>query len=126
MKRRTTGLFAGALLAFGAATTAFAGAHQMQPVVVDAVGMFAYGDLSYSHNTPNVIEYIGCNSNGANAVCIARNAAGLTRSCTTANPAHLDVIHSLGTDSNLTFRWNAAGACTNVTVLNSSLTVPKV
>jgi hypothetical protein len=47
------------------------------------------------------------------------------RTCSTANPTHLAAIHSIGTDSFLSFWWNAAGQCTNVLVRNGSLTVPK-
>jgi len=82
--------------------------------------------LGIVHNTPDAIQYIFCESQGTSANCQARNLAGLVRSCSTANPAFLAAIHSIGTDSFLLFRWNAAGQCTSVSVRNGSLTVPKV
>jgi hypothetical protein len=125
MKRRTTGLFAGALLAFGVCTTAIAGFHQGQAVVINDASGFANGDLGFVHNTPDNIQYIGCNSSGNIARCFARNLAGLSRACSTPNPTHLAAIHSLSGDSYLIFGWDAAGQCTFINVQNSSLTVPK-
>ncbi len=125
MKRRTIGLFAGALLASGFATTALAGFHQGQAVVIIDASSFANGDLGFVHNTPDSTQYIGCTSSGTSANCFARNLAGLYRSCSTANPTHLAAIHALNADSYLLFGWNASGQCTFISVQNSSLTVPK-
>jgi len=126
MKRKTTAFALGAALAFGIGANTYAGTHTMFQVTINAAAMVATGDVSFVHNTPDVIQYLYCESQGTNAFCAARDLAGLVRSCSTANPAHLAAIHSIGTDSYLLFRWNAAGQCTSVTVRNGSLTVPKV
>jgi hypothetical protein len=109
----------------GLSATAFAGFHTGQAVVISDPGMFANGDLGYVHNTADLIQYIGCSSSGSNASCMARNLAGVTRSCSTANPSLLAAIHSLSGDSHLYFGWNAAGACTFINVRNASYTEEK-
>ena len=126
MKRKTTAFAIGATLALGIGASAYAGLHTLLPVTINDPAMFANGDVSFVHNTPDAIQYIFCESQGTSANCQARNLAGLVRSCSTANPAFLAAIHSIGTDSFLLFRWNAAGQCTSVSVRNGSLTVPKV
>ena len=126
MKRKTTAFAIGAALALGIGATAYAGAHSMIPVIINDPAMLAQGDVSFVHNTPDAIQFIFCDSQGASAICQARNLAGLVRTCSTANPAFLAAIHSIGTDSFLVFRWNAAGQCTFVSVRNGSLTVRKV
>ena len=126
MKRKTTAFAISAAIALGIGASAYAGTHTMIPVTINAAAMVANGDVSFVHNTPDVSQYLYCESQGANAFCAARDLAGLVRTCSTANPAHLAAIHSIGTDSYLLFRWNAAGQCTAVTVRNGSLTVPKV
>jgi hypothetical protein len=113
------------LAALALTASAFAGFHTGQAVVINDPAMFANGDLGYVHNTPDLIQHIGCISNGTNAQCMARNLAGLTRACSTANPAHLAVIHSLNGDSHLHFGWNAAGQCTFINVRNASFTEEK-
>ena len=125
MKRKTTAFAIGAALALGIGASAYAGLHTMFQVTINDPAMFANGDVSFVHNTPDPVQYIFCESQGTSANCQARNLAGLVRSCSTANPAHLAAIHSIGTDSFLLFRWNAAGQCTAVSVRNGSLTVPK-
>ena len=125
MKRRKLGFVAGALAVLGLSATAFAGFHQGQQVVIIDASSFANGDLGYVFNTPDAIQYIGCVTSGGSAQCYARNLAGLSRSCSTANPTLLEAIHALNGDSYLIFGWNAAGQCTFINVSNTSLTVPK-
>jgi hypothetical protein len=109
----------------GLGTSAWAGFHTGQQVVISDPGMFANGDLGYVHNTADLVQYIGCSSYGTSASCMARNLVGVTRSCSTANPAMLAAIHSLNGDSHLYFGWNAAGQCTFVNVRNASYTEEK-
>ncbi len=125
MKRKTTAFAFAIGAALGIGASAFAGVHTMFQVTINDPAMFANGDVSFVHNTPDVVQYLYCESQGTSARCVARNLAGLVRTCSTANPAHLAAIHSIGTDSYLLFSWNAAGQCTNVNVRNGSLTVPK-
>jgi len=126
MKRKTTAFAIGAALTLGIGTIAYAGLHTMIPVTINDPAMFANGDVSFVHNTPDSTQFIFCVSQGTSANCLARDLAGLVRSCSTANPAHLAAIHSIGTSSFLLFQWNEAGQCTSVTVRTGSLTVPKV
>jgi hypothetical protein len=125
VKKTIIGMAAGAVAVLGLSATAVAGFHTGQQVVISDPGMFANGDLGYVHNTADLIQYIGCTSYGANAQCMARNLAGVSRSCSTANPSMLASIHSLNGDSHLYFGWNAAGQCTFVNVRNASYTEEK-
>ncbi|MBC8088866.1 MAG: hypothetical protein H7Z40_16500 [Phycisphaerae bacterium] len=125
MKSKTTAFAIGAALALGIGANANAGTHTMFPVTINDPAMFADGDVSFVHNTPDVVQILYCESQGTSARCVARNLGLLVRSCSTANPAHLAAIHSIGTDSYVRFSWNAAGQCTLVIVRNGSLTVPK-
>jgi hypothetical protein len=126
MKTKTTAFAIGAALALGIGASAYAGFHTMIQINVNDPGMFAQGDVSFAHNTPDAMQFLYCDSGGTSAFCAARNLAGLTRSCSTANPAHVAAVHSIGPDSFVVFRWNAAGQCTSINVRNGSLTVPKV
>ncbi|MBC8085643.1 MAG: hypothetical protein H7Z40_00140 [Phycisphaerae bacterium] len=126
MKSKTTAFAIGAALALGIGANAYAGLNTLFQVTINDPAMFANGDVSLVHNTPDPIQFIFCESQGSSARCLARNVAGIVRTCSTANPAHLAAIHSIGTDSFLQFSWNAVGQCTAVMVRNGSLTVPKV
>jgi hypothetical protein len=125
VKKTIVSAVAGAIAVLGLSASAWAGFHTAQAVVINDPGMFANGDLGYVHNTADAIQHIGCTSYGANAQCMARNLAGVFRSCSTANPSMLASIHSLNGDSHLYFGWNAAGQCTFVNVRNASYTEEK-
>jgi hypothetical protein len=109
---------------------AFAGMKTIQQVTINDASSWAAGDLGYARGTSDDVQYIGCYINGsgsgaANGVCQARNAAGVTRSCSTNQPKWLDIIASVSGDSNVYFRWNTDGKCTMIIVENHSTLAPK-
>jgi hypothetical protein len=110
-------------------TTAFAGSKISQPVSINDADKQANGDLGFARNTADTVQYIGCyvndTGNGGAGICQARDAAGVTRSCSTTNDFMVDTIKSLKGDSSLYFRWNEDGNCTMVIVRNRSSYAPK-
>jgi hypothetical protein len=123
MKRLVaTALFAVAMAAAGAG---YAGSKQVQQVVIVDASKLANGDLGYVRNTPDTVQYISCTNSGTTATCNARNAGGVSRSCSTTDPAMLATIRSLPSDGYLVFYWDVNGNCTSVNVTTTSRTAPK-
>jgi len=119
-----------AALAAGALSfTAVAGMKTQQQVVVNEAQSSAWGDLGYARNSTNTTEYIGCyiigSGNQGNGICTARNAAGVTRSCSTQVSAYLYTITAINSDSFVQFKWNASGQCTMLIVETNSTLMPK-
>jgi hypothetical protein len=110
---------------------AVAGTKTIQQVSINDSKSTAVGDLGYVRGTSDDVQYIGCAINGngsaggANGYCTARNAAGVTRSCSTNVPRWLDIIGSVNGDSRVFFRWDTDGKCTMIVVENSSTWSPK-
>jgi hypothetical protein len=79
------------------------------------------GSLGLARNTNNNVEYIGCWNNGNGvASCSAKTAAGTFASCSTSTAGHLLAIRSMSGDSYININYNAAGACTSLSVWNYS------
>jgi len=130
MKHHRLGLCAfGLAAALLASTAALAGFRTVQPVVIadspDRGYPFANGDLGYAATTNDSVEYIGCYTYNGVGGCNAVDRTGLTRSCATADPTMIAIMRSLRGDSYLTFHWDTNGQCTNVSVENTSSTLPK-
>ena len=62
---------------------------------------------------------------GTYGICNARNAAGVTRSCSTDASNYLYIITSINSDSFVQFKWNASGKCTMLIVETKSANQPK-
>ena len=119
-----------ALAACTLSVAAFAGAKSFAQVSINDAQSQANGDMGYVRNTADSVQMIRCYINGsgqgqANANCMARNSAGVTRSCSTNYDRWLTIIASITSDSNILFRWNADGRCTMIIVDNSSTFAPK-
>lgn len=103
------------------AATASAGLRWGYQVSISDTSRYALGDLSATRGTADGVQYIGCYHNTSNnGSCYATNAAGLSRSCSTSNPAHLAVIRSIASESYLYFQWNTDGTCNYILVDNGS------
>jgi len=114
-------------LVAGICGVALAGARSDLSVSIDDNAKMAMGQLGSTFNTNNTVEYIGCNSTTNTATCVARNAAGLNRSCTTTDPETIAIIRSLTSDAVLRFQWETNGTCRigGVQVSHYSYTRPK-
>ena len=103
------------------AATAAAGLRWGYQVSISDTSRYALGDLSATRGTADGVQYIGCYHNSVNnGSCYATNAAGLNRSCSTINGAHLTVIRSITPESYVYFQWNVDGSCNYILVDNGS------
>jgi hypothetical protein len=109
------------------ASTASAGYKTLYEVTINTVGPkpYATGDLGYVRNSADPIQYIGCEATAILGDCYAVNSAGLYKSCTTTDPAMIQMILTLKGDSSLYFSWNTDGTCKNIRIRNDSLAAPK-
>jgi hypothetical protein len=130
MRSRLSRVLVAAVAACAFSAAVFAGAKTGQVVTINDAKSQANGDMGYVRNTANSVEMIHCYINGsgqgqANGVCMARNSAGVTRSCSTNYDRWLTIIASITSDSNVYFRWDANGKCTMIIIDNSSTFAPK-
>lgn len=103
------------------AVTASAGLRWSYPVTINDTSRYVVGTMADARASADSVQYIGCNHNSLNAAsCYGTNSAGLSRSCSTNNPAHLAVIRSISSESYIFFQWNTDGTCSYVFVENSS------
>ena len=95
-------------------------------LIVDA-GRIASGTVGAARNSTDNMQFIYCYSTGAaTGGCMARDATGLTRACTTTSAAQIAVIRSLRNDSYISFSWESTGgACTRIDTSISSRYSPK-
>jgi hypothetical protein len=132
LKRNTFLVIASTALA----TAAFAG--RVNPVTVqindtwnpaNEFGRSANGSIGATYNSTNTVEFIGCTlstvTQGQYATCQARDTTGLTRTCFTWNPKHIDILRELRSDSEMYFQWNEDGSCRRVWVRQRSENQPK-
>lgn len=99
---------------------ASAGPRWVYPVSLSDTSRYALGTMTDARGSADSQQAIGCYHNATNAGCYATNAAGVTRTCSTSNPALLTVIRSISAESYLYFQWNTDGTCNYVLVENSS------
>ena len=119
MKKLSVSIIALAIIAFS--NGAFAGFKLDVPVSVTANTFSgAWGSARDGAGG----QYIGCRDDGGSAFCLARDAAGTTRSCTTNDPVHLSIIRGLTDTSRLIVNFGG-GMCTRVTGINASYYYPK-
>jgi hypothetical protein len=81
----------------------------------------ATGYLGHIYNGTGTIEYIGCQKYATGGLdCRARTESDQLAFCA-SNSAYLgNAIGTLAPDSRLTFRFNANGTCTGISITHSS------
>jgi len=83
----------------------------------------AVGAIGSVHNSPDADQFIQCASIasqfGAFGFCQAHDVSGRDVTCSTTDPALVAVIQSVGTDSRVSFEFEAS-SCTSVLVFNGS------
>jgi hypothetical protein len=89
-------------------------------VTINDAGRWANGGFAEARGSADGNQSIGCYQNTGSGTCIATNAAGTSRTCTTTNAALIEVIRSLTPESYLYFQWNVDGTCSYVLVETSS------
>ncbi|MCP3098962.1 hypothetical protein LZ198_08740 [Myxococcus sp. K15C18031901] len=112
-----------------AGPVAFAGDKLALPVVINTTTRKAAGALSSARNSADTQQFIGCGivalPTSLTLQCVARNAAGVQVYCDSSAPNHLQVAMALHGDDYLSFEWDPANQCTNITVLKYSIYEPK-
>jgi hypothetical protein len=92
--------------------TAFAGLKGTYNVFTTASSFG--GSLGSARNSADAVQYIGCRDQQTVAYCYGRDAAGVTKSCTTSNPTHLAMIRGWTDSVYVRINFNTAGTCTNI------------
>lgn len=113
-------VLAAALACALAAPFAHAGARWVYQVWISDASRYAVGTMTDARGSADGNQAIGCYHNTTNGACYATNAAGLSRTCTTNNPALLNVIRTISAESYIYFQWNTDGTCSYVLIENSS------
>jgi hypothetical protein len=81
----------------------------------------ATGMLGHIYNAPTLNEFIACQKSvTGNLYCQARNEANVHVACTTNSAYLANAVGALATDARVTFRWNASGLCTAISISRSS------
>ncbi len=126
MKRISKGSWTGTMvLGVLAAGSVFAGQRLSTVVFIDDNIRFASGSVAGAHNSTDRVQHIGCTV-AVQANCVARNSAGITRTCATDNAVMMANARSINSTSMIIFTWTTNGACASISVNNTSLTPPKV
>lgn len=124
MKKTLLSLAATLIAVTAFAYTAQAGFKIVLPVFLGN-GYFqgAYGSV---RNSADNAQYLFCWDFGGSGQCGARDAQGVTRSCSTTNPVHLSTIRGMDDTSFIRVYHDATGACTRIQSLTYSATEPKL
>ncbi|CAM3560131.1 hypothetical protein G4177_05900 [Corallococcus sp. ZKHCc1 1396] len=125
---KKTRMMLGLCVAMGLSTASFAGTKVSSPVVVNTVARTFSGSLGSARNSADTQQLLICYTltSGTTAVCQARDASGVSVSCTTTNAALLAQVRSLNSDSYLQATYDVSGNCTDIVVGTGSSFEPKV
>ena len=81
----------------------------------------ASGHIGMIYNMVDNNEWLGCQKSATNAVfCHAKNLDQTVVSCATSSAFLANAVSSISPDARLSFRFDANGKCTNITVTHSS------
>jgi hypothetical protein len=123
MKTKFIAAAAAALMCAGAALAGskFTGdGHVLITRNADGSGT-ASGFLSMIYNYTNNNEWFGCQKSSTNRVfCHAKNVNQDIVDCWTTSAFLANAVSSISPDARVSFRFDATGACTNITVTHSS------
>jgi hypothetical protein len=90
----------------------YAGLKLHREVVVNATSIS--GDIGSARNSVDNVQYIGCNDFGASIHCYGKNAAGLSKSCSSNAVSMIQQVRGLRTNTYLIISFDAQGACTSI------------
>ena len=104
-------------------STAFAGLHMPESVMVDVDERLAKGDIWTARFSDGEADFIGCGiytlddlngSYAAFAFCQARDANEVVAFCATQNEGLIEAIRAIADFSSITFRWDENDQCTDI------------
>jgi hypothetical protein len=111
-------------------TTAWAGYRWGSPVIIDTAARSAQGTMGTVRSSADNVQSIGCavraSTGGPSAAvyCYATDSAGTDVQCYVAAPIFVEAASAITSNSHLSFKWNAAGVCTYLSVENYSSNAP--
>jgi len=126
-----------AIAATLAATGVMAGSRYSQPSVTifknpDGSGQ-VYGTLGGTRNSASTVERLSCTASRTAVIsasgsevkvtmvsCSATDTNGVSVTCVSSKEQYADALNGLANDGLIDFSFNAAGACTALTVYESS------
>ena len=113
----------------GIGSAAFAGSKWAGDVNVNLTTRVVMANLGSARNSADSMQHVGCDviaqkGSATLAFCYARDAAGVSMSCTTTSPAFVARARSLASATLLNLFWDASGACTALAVENYSVYEP--
>jgi hypothetical protein len=77
----------------------------------------AYGTMVDARGSADDMQIIGCSIvAGGIAWCSARNSAGVSGACSTANSDFVAAIRSVTDESYISFNWYNGGTCANLVI----------
>jgi len=99
-------------------------------VSINTIYRVASGALGSARNSSDGMQFIGCGvyayaTSQAYVSCAAYDAKGRYASCVSTSPELVKAGQTIGSDSDITFSWDAAGSCAQLNVFNGSNTPPK-
>jgi hypothetical protein len=80
----------------------------------------ATGYLGHIYNAPTKNEFLACQKSNFGLYCQAKNEANVHVTCSSSSTYLANGVGTLSADARLTFKWNASGACTGISVVHSS------
>jgi hypothetical protein len=92
----------------------------------------AIGAMGGARNRPDSNQEIGCSlywqgtGVGLQASCFAKDASGNVGYCSSTDPAMMQMLATINSDSLLEFSWDVQGRCFKVVVTNGSQYAPKL
>lgn len=131
-KRRFIGVgVASVLLVLAAAGSAWAGFHGGGGVSINTQTRTAQGTFGSAYNSSDSNQYIGCMLTAFSTTgtiqlsCTARDAVGMSVTCTSSSAPLIQAAASLNDEANLQFQYDASGNCTMIKAYHFSWGSPK-
>ena len=111
-------------------TTALAGYRWGSEVIINTAARSAQGTMGTVRGSADSTQTIGCavraSTGGSSAAvsCYATDSAGHEVQCFVAAPIFVQAASAITSNSHLSFKWDAAGVCTYLSVENYSSNAP--
>lgn len=107
------------------AAQVYAGYRVVVQAAVNPSMASAFGTMSGARGSSDARQEVMCFSNNSRyAACTITDADGNSGSCTTSDPANVDLIRSIGPESFIILYWRYDGTCRDFYVQNSSAYKP--
>lgn len=107
-----------------------AGVKITETVTIDAAHKSFWGNMGSVRASADNVQNIGCqltaNTVAISANCFAKDAAGVSVSCSSTSPTIIQAVGSIGSGSTIVVGHDGAGTCTSIQAQNFSYFSTKV